>query len=129
MSDVSTNGSGNGKTAEECLELLTGKRLFVVERSKIELCDERDDETDTRWSYIKLVFATTQQEAIKEVMGADYEKAKLSIYKCTDGTDHCFAEYNRWEWHVLERGVNGFYDTMEHAWGGSPSQGALPPDW
>lgn len=127
MSDSSTHGSDDNKTVEELVSLLTGKRLFVVERSKTELCSGAPDEEDVRCSYIKLVLATTQQEAIKKVMGAAYDKAKLSIYNCTDGTDRCHAEYNNWEWHVLEQERAGYYDTMETAWGGGVRE--LPSDW
>ena len=97
---------GNGMTAEECLELLSGKKVFVVERSKTIPWNDGSigGGEDSRWSYITLVFATTQQEAIKEAMGGtNYEKAKLRTHKHeTTGKEYHYAEHNNWDWCVLK---------------------------
>ena len=123
---------GNGMTAEECLKLLSGKQLFVVERSKT--IPHNDGSIgggeDSRCSYITLVFATTQQEAIKEAMGAtNYEKAKLTTHNSdTTGKEYHYAEYNNWDWCVLEREANGFYDTSDN-WGDSGDADVVHADW
>ena len=119
---------GNGMTVEECLKLLSGKQLFVVERAKT--IPSNDCDEDSRWQYITLVFATTQQEAIKEAMGAtNYEKAKLTTHNSdTTGKEYHYAEYNNWDWCVLEREANGFYDTSA-GWSCGGDADVMHADW
>ena len=123
---------GNGMTAQDCLKLMSGKQLFVVERSKT--IPHNDGSIgggeDSRWSYITLVFATTQQEAIKKAMGAtNYEKAKLRTYNNpTTGKEYHYAELTNWDWCVLEQEANGFYDTSP-GWGNPGDGDVIHADW
>lgn len=123
---------GKGMTAQQCLELLSGKKLFVVERVKT--IPHNDGSLgggeDSRWAYITFVFATTQQEAIKEAMGAtNYEKAKLTTHNSdTTGKEYHYAEYNNWEWGVLEQEANGFYDTSA-GWSCGGDADVIHADW
>ena len=123
---------GNDMTAQESLELLSGNQLFVVERSKTVPCNDGSigGGEDARWSYIKLVFATTQQEAIREAMGAtNYEKAKLTTHNSdTTGKEYHFAEHNNWYWCILPREANGFYDTSA-GWCNAGEGHEIHADW
>lgn len=56
----------------------------------------------------------------------NYETAKLTTHKDdTTGKEFHYANHNNWEWGILERGANGFYDTSP-GYGGDADMHA---DW